>query len=182
MSDSPNIVRDLKPSTMQTWTLIGMSPIHRGLVMRTVRSIQSAKSAQPPHAVPLRNAASKVQLQWTQIDLLSVAIANRKQSVKLGQTVLPSIVIVGKKSLNETSSSELLDWLACCSRSVLLLWSWSTTDWKDHRWASEIGFAGIIHDITSLEQWLGSCLRSGPVHESVASSLLADISLPQVGR
>jgi hypothetical protein len=179
MSASPSVVKDLKPSSMQTWTLIGLSPIHRGLVMKTVRSLPSVRSFTTRSS---GNTAGKTQLQWTHIDLLSLAIATRKQSWKLGEKWVPGIIVMNKDILNEINSSELLDWFAGCFQSVLLLWSWSGTGSTDNRWATELGFAGVIHDMVSLEQWLRSCLRSGPVHTSVASPLLADISLPQVRR
>ncbi len=156
--------RTLQPQLVQNWTLAGMKPMHRALVRRTVQSL-------------FVKANVAFSLLW------------HVEEFSHWETMLrPGVLILDRESMldaiavpppNSPSAKEITKEVANRSiNQIRLLWSWTLQGKKDFLWCTELSFAGVIHDIPSLERWSRACLGKAKQVEVPGNSILAGIQLP----
>jgi hypothetical protein len=92
----------------------------------------------------------------------------------------PGVLIVDRRLVADR------DWIASLQRrdddQIRLLWNWSSRGSQDLLWCTELSFAGVINNPTSLAQWIQASLRNAPTIEHCGSSLLEGIALPVLNR
>ena len=159
----------LEPQQVQSWSLVGIKPMHRALLRRTVERA----------ATPSTGAASRFKLAWSVFE----EKANRPN---LEFCELPSVLILGKDTLIKQFEDHVGTAFADdryhrrSNAQIRLLWNWCQRGKEDLMWCTELSFDGVIYDLASMYRWVRICLKRGRIIESQNHSLLRDLQLPKI--
>ncbi len=154
--------RTLQPQLVQNWTLAGMKPMHRALVRRTVQSI-------------FLKANVAFSLSWHVEERSLLETMLRPGVLILDRSTMLDAFAV--QSPNSPSANEVKN---RSTNQIRLLWSWTLQGQQDLLWCTELSFAGVIHDIPSLERWSRVCLGHAKQVEVPGNPILAGIQLPKL--
>jgi hypothetical protein len=158
--------RTLQPQLVQNWTLAGMKPMHRALVLRTVQSI-------------FVKANDAFSLSWHVEERSLLETMFRPGVLILDRgTMLDALAVQPPHS---HSANEVANEVKNRSTNqIRLLWSWTLRGQQDLLWCTELSFAGVIHDIPSLERWSRVCLGQAKQVEVPGNAIIAGIQLPKL--
>jgi hypothetical protein len=182
--DDPQLIRNLKPQPVQTWTLVSLLPVHRAIVIRAVERIQKSLSTQlvAATAIRWRNVAIASEQSHLGIASGSPGLDSKDRSTdSVFDSVMDSnIVIVDRKVLLRHASAwkELRIPKAKCA--IRLLWNWGGQGYSDLSWCTEFGLDGNIFNIPSLERWCTIGVQRGTNSEQSSSPILSGVSLPKI--
>ena len=158
--------RTLQPQLVQNWTLAGMKPMHRVLVRRTVQSI-------------FVKANVAFSLSWHVGERSLLETMFRPGVLILDRSTMLDAIAV--QPPNSPSATEVANEVKNRSTNqIRLLWSWTLQGQQDLLWCTELSFAGVIHDIPSLDRWSRVCLGQAKQVEVPGNSILAGIQLPKL--
>ena len=158
----------LEPQQVQSWSLLGMKPMHRALLRRTVEQA----------AIPLTEAAaSRFEIAWSDF------ASNQPDSNCFAR---PGVLIIDRDTLNkrieEHEGCELSigTYYQSSKAQIRLLWNWCKRGKEDLIWCTELSFDGVIYDLASMNRWIPVCLKRGRIIQSQNNLLLRDLQLPTV--
>jgi len=158
--------RTLQPQLVQNWTLAGMKPMHRALVRRTVQSI-------------FVKANVAFSLSWHVEERSLLETMFRPGVLILDRSTMLDALAV--QPPNSPSATEVANEVKNRSTNqIRLLWSWTLQGQQDLLWCTELSFAGVIHDIPSLERWSRVCLGHAKQVEVPGNAIIAGIQLPKL--
>jgi hypothetical protein len=180
----PRLIRNLKPQTVQVWTLVSLQPVHRAIVTRTTERIRASMASR---------IASATSIEWRNVPIASDLPPHGTASGSLGMdskdysadSVIDSVmdsnvVIVDRKVLLTYASAWTSRGIPKAKNSIRLLWSWGELGHKDLSWCTELGVDGNIFNIPSLERWCTIGVQRGTNSEQPSSSILSGVSLPKI--
>ncbi len=158
----------IEPQQVQSWNLLGMKPMHRALLRRTVERA----------AIPLtESAASRFELIWNDL------AANQSDSDCFSR---PGVLMIDRGTLTkriedrEGSEFNLDMYYQRSNAQIRLLWNWSKRGKEDLIWCTEFSFDGVIYDLASMNRWVRVCLKRGRIIQGQNNFLLRDLQLPTI--
>lgn len=165
----PRLIRNLKPQTVQVWTLVSLQPVHRAIIIRTTERIRASMASMPKSAsaIEWRNVA--IASDFPPFDIASGALGMDS-----------NVVIVDRKVLLTHASAWKELGIPKAKSSIRLLWSWGEQGHADLSWCTELGVDGNIFNIPSLERWCTIGVQRGTSSEQPSSSILSGVSLPKI--
>jgi hypothetical protein len=167
--EDPRMIRNLKPQTVQVWTLVSLQPVHRAIVIRTTERIRASMASMPKSASAI---------EWRNVviasDLPPLGIA----SGPLGKD--SNVVIVDRRVLLTHASAWMERGIPKAKNSIRLLWSWGEQGHEDLSWCTELGMDGNIFNIPSLERWCTIGVQRATSSEQPSSSILSGVNLPKI--
>ncbi len=180
----PRLIRNLKPQTVQVWTLVSLQPVHRAIVIRTTERIQASMTSKldAATAIEWRNVAIASGQPPLGIDSGSSDIHSQDRAADgFIESVMDSnVVIVDRKVLLTHASAWKERGIPKAKSSVRLLWSWGEQGHEDLSWSTELGMDGNIFNIPSLERWCTIGVQRASSSEQPSSSILSGVSLPKI--
>ena len=164
------MIRTLAKQSVQDWGLLGLRPMHRALVRRSVE--QMVANHQRP--MPSQQAVAWHLQQWGEdCEPLQLTMFNRA-----GVLLVDRAGLLQRVHLNRQNDPVLAE-LHCRSHpQIRLLWNWSIRGRQDLVWCTELSFDGVINDARSLLEWLPVCLTRGRSYDRQRNGLLRDLHLP----
>ncbi|MCY2984538.1 MAG: hypothetical protein NTY15_13015 [Planctomycetota bacterium] len=161
---------NLEPSRVQWWSLLGIKPMHRALLRRTVERA----------AIPLTEAAaSRIELKWSNFE----ATMNQSHLECFDGS---SIQIIDRnilfKRIEDHKGNEVSPEMDCqrSNAQIRLLWNWCKRGKEDLMWCTELSFDGCIYDLASMHRWVRVCLKHGRISQSQNNLILRDLQLPKI--
>ncbi len=155
---------------VQYWSLLGIKPMHRALLRRTVEQV----------SIPLMDAAaSPFELTWCVFEATT-------NETRLECFERPGVLIIDRdtltKQIGDHEAVDLNPNLYCerSNRQIRLLWDWCKRGKEDLMWCTELSFCGVIYDVESMNRWVRVCLKRGKVIQSQNNLLLRDLQLPKI--
>lgn len=161
----------------QEWSLVGIAALHRAIIRRTVLS-------------QLERMPAVLEIKWTVTEIASSALPEVQNA--WSKERMPTRICPEPRSVELLSRDRFLKILrenengyrpkACPSSAsrIRLLWDWSSRGMWDLRWCTELGFAGVVYDVTTLEAWVRIALNKAPTCTSDSHAFTAGITLPQL--
>ena len=187
MADA-RLIRNLKPQTVQVWTLVSLQPVHRAIVIRTTERIRTSMASMPKSAsaIEWRNVVIASDLPPLGIARGSLGMDSKDHSADgvidcvLDSVLDSNVVIVDRKVLLTHASAWKEQGIPKAKSSIRLLWSWGERGHEDLSWCTELGMDGNIFNIPSLERWCTIGVQRGTSTEQPSSSILSGVSLPKI--
>lgn len=184
----PRLIRNLKPQTVQVWTLVSLQPVHRAIVIRITERIRAsmASMSKSASAIEWRNVSIASDFPPLGIASGSLGMDSKDHSSDsvidsdLNSVMDSNVVIIDRKVLLTHASAWTERGIPKTKNSIRLLWSWGEQGHADLSWCTELGMDGNIFNIPSLERWCTIGVQRGTNSEQPSSSILSGVSLPKI--
>ena len=157
---------NLSPLRIQHWTLLGFNPWHRVLLRQSIADAASGLGICPQFHVFEQQAVASIGKNE-----LSGLISDAHVIVITKETFLAI------SSLHESPFARLLS-----KDRIVILWDWTVLGKETLSWATCIGFAGVIYDLTTLHSWSTIAVQRGMSGLEEPHPILSQIELPTLTR
>ena len=138
----------------QHWHCIGLAPMHRALVYRTVLA-ELAKTKEPGHRIVWRASREfEAGTQGTETDL-SGQTSGQIEWIDVG-----------------VWSSQIGLRMARDPSSLRVLWCWNQPNWREFLAVTPWMAIGVVYNLASLQVWVRQSLRLGKWHLALGSRSL----------
>lgn len=161
---------NLQSQQVQYWSLLGIKPMQRALLRRTVEQV----------AIPLRNAVAPP------FELTCSIFEATTNETRLECFERPGVLIIDRdtltKQIGDHEAADLTRNLYSerSTAQIRLLWNWCKRGKEDLMWCTELSLDGVIYDLESMNRWVRVCLKRGKVIQSQNNLLLRDLQLPKI--